>query len=69
MVELDGKVIPIEVKAGARPSLDDARGLEVFLDEYGRRAPHGILLHTGSRTERLTKRVWAVSIAGLLDLV
>ncbi len=66
VVEQGGRVIPIEVKAGARPTLDDTRGLTVFLAEYGRRAPHGILLHTGARTERLSKRIWAVSISGLV---
>lgn len=66
VVEQGGRIIPIEVKAGGRPGLADTKGLDAFLDEYGRKAPYGVLLHTGARTERITKRIWAVSIAGLL---
>jgi uncharacterized protein len=66
VLEHAGRLIPIEVKAGGHPVLDDTRGLGVFMDEYGKKAAHGILLHTGTRTEKLTDRIWAVSIGGLL---
>jgi len=37
----------------------DARGLEAFLDEYADSADGGLLLHGGTETFPLTKRVFA----------
>lgn len=60
VLEQDGKVIPLEVKAGGRPRAADIQHLRVFLDEYGKSSPHGILLHAGQRCEQLAERIWAV---------
>jgi len=39
-------VIPIEMKATSRPRVGDTAHLRLFLDDYGKAAPHGVLLHT-----------------------
>lgn len=59
VIEHQGQLLPIEVKATARPSLSDAAPLRTFRDEYGRKARAGLLLHTGNRTEWLTAGVLA----------
>ncbi len=53
------RLLPVEVKTGAKPVPRDARNLEVFLDEYPDLAPGGLLLHGGHETFPLTRRVLA----------
>ena len=59
VVETGGRLLPIEVKAGARPRLSDARHLRSFRAEYGEKARPGLLLHTGSTLEWLAPDVLA----------
>lgn len=59
VVEAGGKLLPIEVKAGSRPRLDDAAHLRSFRREYGRKARVGLVLHTGSAIEWLAPDVLA----------
>jgi predicted AAA+ superfamily ATPase len=51
VIETEGKLLPIEVKASARPRLGDAKHLLSFRAEYGKRSRAGLLLHTGSQIE------------------
>lgn len=59
VIEAGGKLLPIEVKATARPRLADAAHLRTFRAEYGKKARAGLLLHTGSTLEWLTPDVLA----------
>jgi len=68
VIERAGKVVPMEVKAGGRPRPADIQHLRLFLEEYGKAAPHGVLLHTGQRCEQLTQRIWAVPLSVALGL-
>jgi hypothetical protein len=63
VIEREGSLMPIEVKAAGRPRLDDTEGLNAFLDEYPDAARHGILIHTGDVIERLSPRIWAVPLS------
>lgn len=67
VIEAAGRLVPVEVKATHRPVLADARHLRSFLEEYPE-ARHGVLLHTGTRAERLAPRVWALPLAAVLGL-
>ena len=49
--------------AQCQRELGDIRHLHAFLDEYEGIATHGVLLHTGTRAERLSQRVWAIPLA------
>ncbi len=60
VLESEGRLLPIEVKATARPRLSDVAHLRAFRAEYGERARAGLVLHTGSRLEWLTSDVLAV---------
>jgi predicted AAA+ superfamily ATPase len=59
VLEVDRKVIPIEIKATARPRVDDARHLKSFREEYKTRARPALLLHTGDRVEWLAPGILA----------
>ncbi len=60
VIEAGGDLLPIEVKASARPKLADAMHLRTFKNEYGKRARAGLLIHTGSKLDWLTPDVLAV---------
>jgi uncharacterized protein len=59
VIEASGKLLPIEVKATARPRLADCAHLRTFRAEYGKKARTGLLLHTGNMLEWLTPDVLA----------
>jgi hypothetical protein len=59
VIEAGGKLLPIEIKAGARPRLADGAHLRSFRKEYGKRVRAGLLLHTGSAVEWLAPDVLA----------
>lgn len=53
VIESEGSLLPIEVKASARPRLADASHLRSFRAEYGKKTRAGLLLHTGSTLDSL----------------
>ena len=59
VIEADRRLLPIEVKATARPRLKDAAHLRTFRAEYGSKARAGLLLHTGTTTEWIAPDVLA----------
>lgn len=59
VVEAGGKLLPVEVKATARPRLADAAHLRAFQAEYGNKSRAGLLLHTGDTLEWLGPDVLA----------
>jgi uncharacterized protein len=59
VVEKDGELLAIEVKATSRPSHHDAAHLGVFMEEYADRVRGGLVLHTGTETFWLRDRVLA----------
>ncbi len=59
VVESGNRLLPIEVKASARPRLVDCAHLRTFRAEYGKTARAGLLLHTGNTIEWLAPDVLA----------
>jgi predicted AAA+ superfamily ATPase len=59
VIEAGGHLLPVEVKASARPRLGDAAHLRAFRTEYGKKARAGLLLHSGSTLEWLAPDVLA----------
>ena len=59
VIEADGQLLPIEVKASARLRLADTAGLRAFQAEYGEACRAGLLLHTGTEINWLTADVLA----------
>jgi predicted AAA+ superfamily ATPase len=60
VIETARGLLPIEIKANARPRLADAAHLRTFRKEYGKKARAGLLLHTGSTLEWIASDVLAV---------
>jgi predicted AAA+ superfamily ATPase len=65
VIEVRDRLLPVEVKATARPRLADATALRSFRKEYPDLARSGLLLHTGTKIEWLAADVvaapwWAV---------
>lgn len=59
VIESEGRLLPIEVKATRRPTLADTRTLRVFRKEYGRKALPALLIHAGETLEWLAPDVLA----------
>ena len=59
VIETDGRLLPIEVKATTTPTVRDARHLQTFRREYPRISHVGLLLHAGTSTEWLAPDVLA----------
>jgi hypothetical protein len=60
-----GRLVAIEVKADAAPSVHSARHLAGLRDTYGDLFVAGIVLHTGPRVYRLGDRIIAAPISSL----
>jgi uncharacterized protein len=60
VIEADGRLIPIEIKATTRPRLRDASHLRSFQKEHGTQSRAGLLIHTGDRLEWMAHGVLAV---------
>lgn len=59
VIEVDGRVLPVEIKATTRPRLADAKHLRSFRDEYGPSTRNALLLHSGESIEWLAPDVLA----------
>lgn len=59
VIEAGRKLLPLEVKATARPSHRDARHLVTFREEYGKAVLGALVLHTGDEVFWLAEGVLA----------
>lgn len=59
VTESTGRLLPIEVKATARPAYADVRHLLTFRSEYAREVHGGLLLHGGTETFWLSEGILA----------
>ena len=59
VIEAEGALLPVEVKATRRPRLGDTAHLRTFRREYGRASRAGLLLHGGDSLEWITSDVLA----------
>ena len=61
VLERDGRLFPIEVKAKSTPTGHDARGLRAFRETYGEaRVAPALLVHAGPTAFRLDERTLAL---------
>ncbi len=60
VLEVRGRLLPIEVKGSGRPRFGDTRHLRTFRAEYGEKARSGLLLHTGKTLDWIAPDVLAV---------
>lgn len=60
VIERQGTLLGVEVKATASPGYNDTKGLRMFLGEYRDNASGGLLLHGGEETFWIAERILAV---------
>lgn len=65
---VDGRVIGVEVKAGATVSAEDLAGLRHLAERLGHRLIAGYVLYTGEQTLSFEDRVRALPIEALWRL-
>ena len=66
VLEARGRLLPVEVKASARARPEEARALEMFLDEHPRAASVGLLLYGGKDVVPVSRRVLAAPVGAVL---
>ena len=66
IIESGRRLLPIEVKAARTLRSADAKALDHFCAEFGRRAPFGIVIYDGRDRERLSARVAALPLGSVL---
>jgi len=57
VLEINGKLYPIEAKYGTRLSKHDARGITAFRQTYGDQVEHGLILYPGEYVYALSEHV------------
>jgi predicted AAA+ superfamily ATPase len=66
VVERGRRLLPIEIKASSTIRVDDARLLDEWCREFGKRSPFGVLLYDGKEPIRLTRTTIAVPLGVVL---
>jgi len=66
VVERRGRLLPIEVKAARTVRTADARALDAFCQEFGRRSPFGLLLYDGREILQLTRTTLTAPLGAVL---
>lgn len=61
----DGRIVAIEIKAGASPRTQDANTLSAFMKTMGSRVVRGLLMYTGSQAIPIEERLCALPISSL----
>jgi uncharacterized protein len=64
----DGRIVGIEIKAGATPTHADAGGLRLLRDRLGDRFVHGFLASTSPEAHPMGERISAVPVSALWTL-
>lgn len=65
VIDIGGRLIAIDVKAGVNPTPRDARHLAWLRDRFGDRLDASLVMHRGEATFQLVDGVWAVPISSL----
>ncbi len=60
VIDTGSRLLPIEVKSSREVSYRDARGLMAFREEYGAKAPGGIIAYDGTATTWVAEGILAV---------
>ena len=68
VIKSDHKMAAIEVKAGASANATAVSNLSRFRDRLGDRFSCRVVLHTGTRGNQLTDRIYLLPISALWDL-
>lgn len=62
VLELGGRLVPIEIKHAAEVRSMELRGLKQFLADFAKLAPWGVVLYRGNEVRRIEPRIWLVPV-------
>ena len=60
VIERGDRVLPVEIKSGARVAYDDTKNLRLFMEEYSDLTKGSLVLCTGEETFWIADRILAV---------
>jgi predicted AAA+ superfamily ATPase len=60
VIEINGKLFPIEIKAKTNLSGHDVKGLRAFLNTYKDKSAPGLIYYAGKECYKVTNDVWAI---------
>lgn len=66
VLEMNGKLYPIEIKAGTRISKHDARSIGALRETYGEMVQHGVILYAGALCYKLTPDITVLPFNALM---
>jgi len=67
VLSVAGRLVPIEVKHATSHTARDLAALNMFIDLYQPRAPHGLLVSMNPKIERIAPRVFNVPLGLILN--
>lgn len=67
VLERAGRLVPLEIKAGATVRPGDAKGIEAFIEHFPRAASFGLVLHMGDTLHPVTQHAAAVPLGTFLS--
>lgn len=60
VIEMNGRLFPIEIKAKTKISGHDVRGIQAFMDTYKDKSAPGIIFYAGRESYKIKKNVWLI---------
>jgi len=66
VLDINGKLYPIETKFGTSLSKHDARGIMAFRETYGEQVQHGLILYPGNSAYQLSEQVTVLPFNALM---
>ena len=60
VLEIDGKLFPLEIKLASKVTSGDSRGIRAFRNTYPDKASVGIIVYSGDRCFKVNDFTWAV---------
>ena len=60
VMEIDGKLFPLEVKLATKVTPGDSRGIRAFRETYPKKSSVGIIVYSGDECYKVNEFTWAV---------
>jgi predicted AAA+ superfamily ATPase len=60
VLDYNGKLFPVEIKAKTNLSMHDAGGIGAFFKTYPERSKTGVIIYAGSEVYQVKENIWAV---------
>ena len=65
VLDMNGKLFPIEVKAASKLSGHDTKGIRAFIDTYPKKSSPGIIFYAGTECYKINNFTWVVPLLAI----